>query len=112
MEIDHRSDEYEQALMPHTIFFTQTGNAVHGTFEERSLGRAASHGCVRLSRKNAATLWSLVTQEKMAHMSVVVKGDIPGAEPSTVASAGPRPLNANDSRPGSPAAPSIFWVDR
>ena len=36
MEIDHHSDEYEQAPMPHAIFFTMTGNAVHGTFEERS----------------------------------------------------------------------------
>jgi lipoprotein-anchoring transpeptidase ErfK/SrfK len=43
--------------MPYSIFFTQSGDAIHGTYEQWSLGRAVSHGCVRLSRKNAATLW-------------------------------------------------------
>ena len=108
MEIDHTSDEWDNAPMPYSIFFTQTGNAVHGTLEERYLGRAVSHGCVRLSVKNAATLWSLVKQEKMAHTSVVVTGDIPGAKPSTVASSRPKPLNANDQRPRAPASPSLF----
>src|SRR5262245_53444172 len=64
MEIDHYSDEYDNAPMPYSIFFTQTGNAIHGTYEQRNLGRAVSHGCVRLSVKNAATLWNLVKQEK------------------------------------------------
>ena len=27
MEIDHYSDEYDNAPMPYSIFFTQTGNA-------------------------------------------------------------------------------------
>ena len=108
MEIDHTSDDWDNAPMPYSIFFTQTGNAVHGTLEERYLGRAVSHGCVRLSVKNAATLWSPVKQEKMAHTSVVVTGDIPGAEPSTVAPSRPKPLNANDQRPRAPALPSLF----
>ena len=55
MEIDHYSDEYDNAPMPYSIFFTQTGNAIHGTYEQRNLGHAVSHGCVRLSVKNAAT---------------------------------------------------------
>src|SRR5271165_119876 len=97
MEIDHTSDEYENAPMPYSIFFTMTGNAVHGTEYERDLGRAVSHGCVRLSVKNAATLWALVKQEKMANTSVVVTGEIPGAKPSAVASlASPKSPNAND----------------
>jgi lipoprotein-anchoring transpeptidase ErfK/SrfK len=53
MEIDHYSDEYDNAPMPYSIFFTQTGNAIHGTYEQRNRGRAVSHGCVRLSVKNA-----------------------------------------------------------
>ena len=110
MKIDHYSDEYQQAPMPYAIFFTQTGNAVHGTLEERSLGRAVSHGCVRLSRKNAATLWDLVKQEKMAHTSVVVTGDIPDAERSAVASASPKPLNVNEARPRPAAAPALFFA--
>jgi hypothetical protein len=42
MEIDHHSDEWDNAPMPYSIFFTQTGNAVHGTYEQRSLGHAVS----------------------------------------------------------------------
>lgn len=91
MEIDHYSDEYDNAPMPYSIFFTQTGNAIHGTYEQRSLGYAVSHGCVRLSVKNAATLWALVKQEKMANTKVVLNGTISEAEP--VARSGPLPLN-------------------
>jgi hypothetical protein len=98
MEIDHTSDEWDDAPMPYSIFFTKTGNAVHGTYEQRSLGRAVSHGCVRLSVKNAATLWKLVKQEKMANTTVVVSGVIPGAGPPTVARAEPLPLSADDPR--------------
>jgi len=113
MEIDHTSDEFENAPMPYSIFFTMTGNAVHGTEYESSLGRAVSHGCVRLSVNNAATLWSLVKQQKMANTSVVVTGEIPGAKPSTVATvapAYPKPMNANVQPPRAPAPglPSLF----
>jgi hypothetical protein len=100
MEIDHYSDEYDNAPMPYSIFFTQTGNAIHGTYEQRNLGRAVSHGCVRLSVKNAATLWALVKQEKMANTKVVLSGAIPDAGP--VARARPMPLNADNSNYGAP----------
>ncbi len=108
MEIDHFSDEYEQAPMPYSIFFTMTGNAVHGTEYESSLGRAVSHGCVRLSVKNAATLWALVKREKMANTSVVVIGDIPGAKPSTVSQSLLKPPSADDKVERAPAAQSLF----
>ena len=116
MEIDHTSDEYENAPMPYSIFFTMTGNAVHGTEYESSLGHAVSHGCVRLSVKNAATLWSLVKQEKMANTSVVVTGEIPNAKPSAAALSATKlltanaskPLSANDQSPRPPALPSLF----
>ena len=88
MEIDHYSDEYDNAPMPYSIFFTQTGNAIHGTYEQRNLGRAVSHGCVRLSVKNAATLWNLVNTK------VVLNGAIPDAGP--VARDRPMPLTANN----------------
>jgi len=91
MEIDHYSDEYDNAPMPYSIFFTQTGNAIHGTYEQRNLGRAVSHGCVRLSVKNAATLWNLVKQEKMANTSVVIGGAIADAGPPAVARSQPLP---------------------
>ena len=92
MEIDHYSEEWDNAPMPYSIFFTQTGNAIHGTYEQRNLGRAVSHGCVRLSVKNAATLWGLVKHEKMANTKVVLNGAIPNAGPPTVARSLPMPL--------------------
>jgi len=93
MEIDHYSEEWDNAPMPYSIFFTQTGNAIHGTYEQRNLGRAVSHGCVRLSVKSAATLWRLVKYEKMANTKVVLNGAIPDARSPTVARSRPMPLN-------------------
>jgi L,D-transpeptidase catalytic domain len=107
MEIDHTSDEYENAPMPYSIFFTMTGNAVHGTEYESSLGHAVSHGCVRLSVKNAATLWSLVKQEKMANTSVVVTGEIPNAKPLAGAPIPLKPLSASNQPPQAPRAPAL-----
>jgi hypothetical protein len=80
--------------MPYAIFFTKTGGAVHGTYELRNLGRAVSHGCVRLSVPNAATLWKLVKQQKMANTTVVVNGAIPDAGQPAVARSRPMPLIA------------------
>lgn len=53
------SRKYNNSPMPHSIFF-RGGYAIHGTNYKRSLGRPASHGCVRLSRGNAARLFNLV----------------------------------------------------
>src|SRR5262245_58546408 len=54
------SKEWDNAPMPHSIFFRKDGYAIHGTYEAKFLGRPASHGCVRISRENAATLYTLV----------------------------------------------------
>jgi hypothetical protein len=102
MDIDHHSDEWDNAPMPYSIFFTKTGDAVHGTYEQRHLGRAVSHGCVRLSVKNAATLWKLVKLEKMANTTVVLSGAIRDAGPPAVARSRPMPLTAGDPRYGAP----------
>jgi hypothetical protein len=64
--------------MPHSIFFTQIGHAIHGSFDIKHLGRPASHGCVRLHPDNAAILYKLVRAEKMANTRVVLTGAIPG----------------------------------
>jgi hypothetical protein len=53
-----------------------------------------SHGCVRLSVKNAATLWKLVKQEKMANTTVVLSGATQDARP--VMGRRPMPLNPDD----------------
>ena len=61
MEADHYSKEFDDAPMPHSIFF-HGGYAIHGSYETKYLGRPASHGCVRLHPANAAALYSLVRQ--------------------------------------------------
>lgn len=58
LDEDHYSKEYDDAPMPHSIFFTG-GYAIHGTYS-RGLGRAASHGCIRLSPRHAQELFALV----------------------------------------------------
>jgi lipoprotein-anchoring transpeptidase ErfK/SrfK len=78
MEADHYSREWDDAPMPHSIFFTQIGHAIHGSFDIKHLGRPASHGCVRLHPDNAAILFKLVRAEKMANTRVVLTGTIPG----------------------------------
>lgn len=55
----HRSTIYDGSPMPHSIFFLR-GYAIHGSYEIKSLGRPASHGCVRLHPANAAALYALV----------------------------------------------------
>jgi hypothetical protein len=77
MERDHFSREWDDAPMPHSIFFTQVGHAIHGTYEQKNLGRPVSHGCVRLSRANAATLWDLVKEQGKANTTVLLTGELP-----------------------------------
>ena len=74
MERDHFSKEWDDAPMPYSIFFTGEGHAIHGTYDTRHLGRPVSHGCVRLSPQNAATLFALVKAEGLPNTRVVVTG--------------------------------------
>jgi hypothetical protein len=74
MEADHFSKEFDDAPMPHSIFFTKVGHALHGTESEGHLGTPVSHGCVRLSRDNAATLYALVEKEGVLNTSVTLTG--------------------------------------
>src|SRR3954471_15663631 len=74
MEEDHFSKEFDDAPMPHSIFFTKIGHAIHGTDSEGRLGTPASHGCVRLSRANASTLYALVKSEGVLNTTVTLTG--------------------------------------
>jgi hypothetical protein len=74
MEATYFSKEWDDAPMPHAIFFTPQGHAIHGTLDTGRLGRAASHGCIRLSPDNAAKLYQIVSAEGMGHTTVVVTG--------------------------------------
>jgi hypothetical protein len=74
LDADHHSKKYDNAPMPHSIFFTDQGHALHGTFSARQLGTPASHGCVRLDRTNATRLFALVKSEGMRNTTIVITG--------------------------------------
>ena len=74
MEEDHYSKEFDEAPMPHSIFFTKIGHAIHGTDSVNRLGSPASHGCVRLSRENAAKLFALVKEQGVLNTTVTLSG--------------------------------------
>ena len=74
MEAEHFSKEWDDAPMPHSIFFTSRGHAIHGSFHVKSLGRRASHGCVRLHPDNAKILFGLVREAGMSNTSVTLRG--------------------------------------
>ncbi len=74
MEEDHYSKEFDDAPMPHSIFFTKIGHAIHGTDSESRLGTPVSHGCVRLSRAHASTLYALVEQQGVLNTTVTLTG--------------------------------------
>jgi L,D-transpeptidase-like protein len=102
MDADHLSQEWDNAPMPHTIFFDLHGHAVHGFFDVKHLGLAVSHGCVRLSPDHAATLFDLVKAQGMSNTTVIVAGRTPsGGGPAMVrrqapaedaAASGPMPI--------------------
>src|SRR5580693_823823 len=85
MDADHFSQEWDNAPMPHTMFFDLHGHAIHGFFDVKHLGSPVSHGCVRLAPANAAALFALVQGQGMSQTTVVVSGHIPGGDNGPVA---------------------------
>ncbi len=76
LEEMHYSSLYNKAPMPNSVFFN--GNiAMHGTGAEELLGQPASHGCVRLSKADARTVYGLVKANGKARTVVCVAGVTP-----------------------------------
>jgi len=106
LDADHHSKKYDDAPMPHSIFFTELGHALHGTFAVRQLGMPASHGCVRLEPQNATALFALVKQEGLRGTTIVITGNAkdalakarPPAAPAARTAAQPPRERANDER--------------
>ncbi|MBB4199220.1 hypothetical protein CCR94_20935 [Rhodoblastus sphagnicola] len=96
----HYSKKYHNSPMPHSIFFNG-GFAIHGTYDLANLGRPASHGCVRISPANAATLYELVREEGA---TIHIIGDASNAtyvrdvEPREASPAAPRQTAARPQR--------------
>jgi lipoprotein-anchoring transpeptidase ErfK/SrfK len=67
------SKEWDDVPMPHSIFFTKRGHAIHGSSQTKLLGRPVSHGCVRLNPANASQLFQLVQSRGLNATTVTVK---------------------------------------
>jgi hypothetical protein len=74
------SKQYDNAPMPHAVFFMRDGHAIHGTYEVKNLGKPVSHGCVRISPENAAILYGLVQASGLENTKVVLTGSSPEGE--------------------------------
>jgi lipoprotein-anchoring transpeptidase ErfK/SrfK len=71
LELMHYSKKYKNSPMPHSMFF-YGGYAIHGTEEEKELGRPASHGCVRVSRADAEYLYGIVENFGAANTRICI----------------------------------------
>ena len=101
------SKQWDNSPMPHSIFFMKDGHAIHGSYEVKNLGKPASHGCVRISPENAATLYALVKENGLENTQVVLTGVTPGGEfkYAQVARAQADPGWAGQAGPGSGFSP-------
>jgi len=101
LEYGIRSDHfYELPFGPNNpvgvmwIGLNRPGIGVHGTNNPQTIGRSASHGCMRTANWDVARLSKMITKE----MTVIIEG--PPAEPRPV-------LAKNESRSSAQAASSI-----
>ena len=74
------SKQWDNAPMPHAIFYMKDGHAIHGSYEVKHLGQPASHGCVRIAPQNATILYDLVKKTGLGNTQVVLSGETPGGE--------------------------------
>jgi hypothetical protein len=78
------SRQYDDAPMPHAIFFHK-GMAFHATTAVRKLGQPASHGCIRLAPSNAEALYKLVHRHGYARTKIVIHHGAKRKDPATAA---------------------------
>jgi lipoprotein-anchoring transpeptidase ErfK/SrfK len=65
------STKYSNAPMHNAVFYSG-GYAIHSTTEVSRLGSPASHGCVRLAPRHAATLFALVREHGAARTRIAI----------------------------------------
>ena len=98
------SKEFDNAPMPHAVFFMRDGHAIHATYDVKHLGRPASHGCVRLSPQNAATFFTLVKKSGLNNTQVIVSGGNPSGDRLVGDREPDQPASQPASRPARQAA--------
>ena len=74
----HYSRKYNNAAMPHSVFF-RGGFAIHATGAVWRLGTPASHGCVRLSPAHARQFYALVQKYSKAGTRIRIFGRTPAS---------------------------------
>ena len=103
------SKEWDNAPMPHSIFFRKDGHAIHGSYEVKTLGTPVSHGCVRIAPENADTLYALVKENGLKNTEVVLTGVTPGGEYKVARPTGAGPGWYNDNYYAQPQWGSSFF---
>ena len=103
LDANHFSKKYDDAPMPHSVFFTGLGHAIHGSFATRRLGMPASHGCVRLDPNNASQLFALVSKEGAKKTTIIITGNAADAVAHAKIPAAP----AAAARPAARPAPAV-----
>jgi lipoprotein-anchoring transpeptidase ErfK/SrfK len=114
------SKEWDNAPMPHAIFFVTDGHAIHGSYEVKHLGKPVSHGCVRIAPQNATLLYVLVGKNGLKNTQIVLTGLTPGGEYKVANQASPsraktgKPKLANQASPGrtKTGKPKLARVDK
>jgi lipoprotein-anchoring transpeptidase ErfK/SrfK len=101
MERMHYSQKYDNAPMPYSIFF-YGGYAIHGSYATGSLGRPASHGCIRLSPGHARKLYEMVAAEGA---TISISGEPPTPAWSNEE---PRIKTGGRTRPAAESSPELF----
>ena len=66
------SKKYDNAPMPHSVFFSG-GYAIHATDAVKRLGAPASHGCVRLAPEHASDFYQLVRTFGPQNTQIVIE---------------------------------------
>ncbi|MEY4485402.1 MAG: hypothetical protein RL693_2854, partial [Verrucomicrobiota bacterium] len=87
------SDFYELPVGPNNpvgvmwIGLNRPGIGIHGTNQPQTIGRSASHGCMRTANWDVVRLAKLITKG----MTVVIEGPAPEPRPAVVAQTAPAP---------------------
>ncbi len=68
------SKEYDNAPMPHAIFFMKDGHAIHGTFEVKNSWQTRIAWLRAYLPQNAAILYDLVQENGLENTKVVLTG--------------------------------------
>lgn len=72
----HYSKKYDNAPMPHSVFY-HGGFAIHATYATGRLGSPASHGCIRLSPSNAKKFYQMVSKHGKGRTRIAITGSTP-----------------------------------